>query len=262
MRSVPSPDAEAGHGWKWLAREFPETKWTALKQMTDGGDEPGDGAPAAEKFCRAYWYPLYAFLRRKGYRAEEAQDHIQSFFAGAMQNGCLATADAAKGRLRNYLMTLVARHAAARHAKSNALKRGGGIDHIPFDWAGAEACFLNHGHQSSSPEDACRRALAAQLVQTSLDDLRETYAASGRTELFAALLPSLEGPLQDDTYQQVAARLGLRNGAVRMAALRLRDRFKQRLRIRAAAVLSLQDGPQLDREILHLLCADAFPGGV
>ena len=239
-------------------RQFPPTDWSALHRLR----KPLQANPATDRFCRAYWFPLFAFLRHKGYGHEEAQDHIQSFFLTLLESDSLSRADPSRGRLRNYLMTLVARHAASRHAHASARKRGGGATHLAFDWHGAEAAFAELGSMADSPEEACRLALAGDLLQRCVAGLRAEYAAAGKAALFDALLPSLEGPLESCTFADVAAGLGLNPGNVRMAATRLRARFARRLRSEAAALLGVADGPQLDMEIRDLLCGTARPAGL
>ena len=239
-------------------RTFPQTDWTTLRRLRPGSQPTA----ALDDFCRAYWYPLFAFLRHKGYAHEEAQDHIQSFFVTLLNGDRLALADPARGRLRNYLMTLVARHAASRRAHAAARKRGGGVCHVPFDWTGAEAAFSELRTLTTSPEEACRIALAAELVERSVSALRAEYAAAGKAALFEAILPTLEGPLGDTTYAALAPQLGLNPGTVRMAASRLRGRFARRLRADAAKLLGIPEGPQLDLEIRELLCGPVRPAGL
>lgn len=251
----------ASRHWQWLQRTLADTRWTLIQRLRHQGAQVPERR-SMDEFCRAYWYPLFAFLRHKGYSHEEAQDHVQSFFAHLAESAILDRADPARGKLRNYLMTLVERHAASRHSRAHAMKRGGSLLHVPFDWQGAETEYQSTVRTAPSPEEACRRALAAQLVHRGIDALRAHYAKLGKADLCEALIPALEGPLQDATYDEVAARLGVKPSNLRMASLRFRERFRQILRVEAAALLAIPEGPLLDDEIFHLLAGEKAPPSV
>ena len=240
----------------WLSRAIQLTRWSLVRRA---GSKADGTAPDMEAFCRAYWYPLYSFLRHKRYSHEEAQDHVQSFLAGLTSGDLLAQADPERGRLRNFLMTLLERHAISQERLRLAQKRGGRIPHQSFDWKDAELKYLNTLREVPTPEDACRRALAIHLIHVSMAAIRESYARSGKSDLCEALIPALEGPLTDSTYAATAARLGMKPATMRMASIRFRDRFRIIVREQAAVILGMPEGPQLDEEILHLLAGEISP---
>ena len=123
--------ATADKHWKWLSHTIRSTKWSLVKRLRHS--RPGDGSRPAEDFCRCYWYPLYSFLRHTGYSPEDEQDHVQSFLVRLLNEDMLATAEPDRGRLRNYLITLLTRHVAARRQHAGAKKRGGGAQHVPLE---------------------------------------------------------------------------------------------------------------------------------
>lgn len=243
--------------WAWLGRTLRSTKWSLVRRLRRSA--PGDGGRPAEEFCRCYWYPLYAFLRHAGYSQADAQDHVQSFLVRLLKQNLLASAEPERGRLRNFLITLLTRHIAARKERGHAQKRGGGALHVPLEWEAAEASFLQQGLTAGSPEEAFRRALATRLVAEGIAALRKHYSDAGRLQLCEELLPALEGTLPDSTYAEVADRLGMRPGAVRTAALRMRERFRLCVKQSASALLGIPDGPRLDEELRELFCTSFLP---
>lgn len=234
----------------WSPRRFETTRWSVVRRTTSA--DAVEAERACDLFCRVYWYPLYGFLRDKGYRHADAQDHVQSFLARLMHRGMLRRVDAARGRLRYYLTTLLSRHVAKRHRADRAVKRGGGVVHVVIDWSAAEEHYLMDYAALTEPEAAFRRGLAVTLVEVSVAELKEEYERKSRGALFEELLPSLEGVMVDETFAGLAEKLGMSPGAVRVAACRLREQFHKRLRLVAAAVLGMAVGPELDRELREI----------
>lgn len=233
--------------WPWLQKNLAPTSWSLVRRSTRV--ESPDAGKAAELICRIYWYPLYTCLRNKGYSKDDAQDYVQSFLAKLIQGGILKKADPARGRLRTYLMTLVQRHAATSRRASSTLKRGGGVAHIPVDWNEAEISAEQAGLLTSEPENAFRQSLAMRLVEESIAMLEAEFNKAGRERIFEALLPSLEGVMEDHTFEDLARELGMTSGALRVASFRLRERFRKSLRVTAATALGMTAGPELDAEM-------------
>ncbi len=234
----------------WSPRRFETTRWAVVRRTTSA--DAAEAEEACDLFCRVYWYPLYGFLRDKGYSHADAQDHVQSFLVLLMHRGTLRRADAARGRLRYYLTTLLSRHAAKRQRADRAVKRGGGVIHVVIDWSEAEERYRMDYAVLTEPEAAFRRGLAVRLVEESVAVLKEEYERKGRGALFEELLPSLEGVMVDETFAGLAERLGMSAGSVRVAASRLREQFHKRLRLAAAVVLGMTVGPELDRELREI----------
>jgi len=206
-----------------------------------------------DEFCRIYWYPLYAAARRKGQSPEDACDAVQVLFTHLITKDTLRIASPERGRLRSWLLTLL-HHQIVDHVRAErAEKRGGGQVRFSLDAEQAEATLQADPALHVDPHEAWRRTLAASLLDDAVETLAATFEEVGKTELFNALLPALEGPLPDTTYDEVAARLGTTAGALRMAVLRIRERFRRILRTKAAIALGVEDGPDLDEELRELL---------
>lgn len=250
METIPVPRSR-----NWLLRILGQTRWSLVAKLRREGDSTKQRH--ADDFCRCYWYPLYSFLRSSGYSAEDAQDHVQSFLVALFRDDLLATADPAKGRLRNFLITLLTRHVAGCLEHSHAQKRGGGAPHVPLDWAAAECAFQQQGRMAGSPEESYRQALAVRLVQDGIAAVRAKYAANGNTALLEEILPALEGPLPEETYATIGARLGMKANAVSVAVVRLRQRFEKEVKAAAFVLLGIPQGPLLDAELRDLFCGPA-----
>lgn len=249
MAHFPTPAPATRH---WLRRTLPTTRWSLIQRVA--ADPAG---PDAETFCRGYWFPLYSFLRQTGYPNTDSEDYVQSFLSSLLESDLLTRADPARGRLRNYLMTLLTRHVADCRERENAWKRGGRALHIPLAWEAAESAWARLGKHSKSPEDIYRAALATQLVADGIAELRRRYAAMDRLDLLEALLPALEGPLPDNTYAETACRLGMSPGALRAASVRMRSRFRTAVQTVASPLLGIPAGPELDAELKAIFVGPA-----
>ena len=184
---------------------------------------------------------------------------MQSFLASLLENDLLATADPARGRLRNYLITLLTRHIAHRREHAGAMKRGGGALHVPLDWASAETVWQQNGRHAASPEESYRQALAVRLVQDGIAALRTKYSANGNAALLEEILPALDGTLADETYAAVGRRLGMKPNAVSVAVVRMRQRFEYEVKRAASMLLGIPEGPLLDAELKDLFCGPSRP---
>ena len=246
--------------WGWLSAAVRPTRWSLVRRARQRSSDSGQ--LAADELCRAYWYPLYTFLRSSGYPQADAEDYVQTFLVRLLDEDWLEEADPSRGRLWNFLLKLLTRHIAARRVRESARKRGGGAVSIPIDWSTAEALYLEHGLGGVSPEDSFRRALATRLVADGIEILRKRYAETGKEALFEELLPALEGTLEDGTYADVGERVGMKAAAVRAAAVRFRERFRLCVKERASKILNMPDGPRLDDELHRLFCTTSPPNTV
>jgi DNA-directed RNA polymerase specialized sigma24 family protein len=232
-------------------RRFPTTRWSrvvaAVAPETPGGRE------VLEALCEAYWYPLYAYARRRGHATEHAQDLTQDFFAYVLEKGLLARADPGRGRFRSFLLAVYTHYLANRHDHEHALKRGGGRVAVPIETAGAEGRYDRGLVLDLTPERIFDRSWALTLLGRVLDGLRREYEEAGRGAAFEVLSLNLtEGP-QAEPYAAVAARLGTTEGAARVAVHRLRRRYARLLRCEIAA--TVDDPDEIDGEIRALFAA-------
>ncbi len=228
---------------------FPTTCWGRL---LEAGDPAAPGSRAAmESLCRDYWYPLYAFVRRKGHDPETARDLVQGLFASLLERDDLRGLEPDRGRFRSFLMACCTHHLARHHERERAAKRGGGRVAIPIDALMAESRFGVEPSHDLTAERLFERRWALTLLDHVLAGLDAEMAGSDRRALYERLRPALLGHEATPPYQDLADELGLSLGAVKMAAHRLRARYRERLRDEIARTVA--DPSEIDAEIRDLL---------
>ncbi len=218
---------------------FPTTRWSQIAQAVNG-DDPVARA-ALEDLCKIYWYPIYAFIRRKGHDAEQARDLTQDYFARLLEKRTVAAADRSKGRFRSFLLRDCSFFLANRRDRDRAVKRGAGRPVLSFDACEAESRFLTEPWHDLTPERLFDRAWALTLLSRAFDRLTADYATSDRGALFDRLQGVLTAGSDAVAYAEIAAQLGMTEQAVQQAASRLRKRYRKALRDEIAATL---DDPQ------------------
>jgi RNA polymerase sigma-70 factor (ECF subfamily) len=226
---------------------FARTRWSLVQRAAGGADT------ALGEWLRLYWYPLYAWARRRGLSAEDASDRVQGFFEKVCARNLLDRADETRGRLRSWLLKSFTNHLADEAQRARREKRGGGAAHLALDWPAAEAAYLAEPALCIDPDALYARTWALSLLEEALDQVGAHYAATGRAEVFAALLPALDGPLPETTYEEVAASLAMSPAALRQAAVRLRARYRRALLDLAAMRLGITSEAQLEDELRTLL---------
>ncbi|MDQ3624704.1 MAG: sigma-70 family RNA polymerase sigma factor [Verrucomicrobiota bacterium] len=227
---------------------FGETRWSVVRAARDG-DSPAARQALAE-LCRVYWYPLYAFVRRSGHAPEEAEDLTQAFFARLLARDFLALVAPEKGRFRSFLLTAMKRFLVNEWHRATAKKRGGGEAPVPIDGAWAEDRYHAEPADPATPELLYERRWALTLLENVLAGLEAEYAGAGRAPIFEALQPMLAWHSGDQPYAAIAARLGLSEGAVKVAMYRLRRRYGDRLRAEIAQTVSSAE--EVEDEIRRL----------
>jgi RNA polymerase sigma-70 factor (ECF subfamily) len=230
---------------------FPSTRWSRILAAKDFAAPEAREALAA--LCEAYWYPIYAYVRRQGYTPEASQDLTQEFFAYVLERDLLAKADPARGRFRAFLRTVCARRLADFREQQNALKRGGGRRVLAIDARDAEGRYSREPVSELSADRIFDRSWALTLLDRVLDGLRCEYAAAGRTSTFEELQAVLTHSPDGGSYAPIAARLGTSEGAVRVAVHRLRRRYGVLLRQEIAA--TIDDPNEIDDEIRSLFAS-------
>jgi RNA polymerase sigma-70 factor (ECF subfamily) len=232
-------------------RVFATTRWTVVLQA--GGSTSAGSAAALEKLCRAYWYPLYSFTRRRGLAPHDAEDLIQSFFAFLLEKDVIARADRERGRFRTFLLSALLNFQANERARAGTLKRGGGHAIVSFDELQAESSYQNEPATHLTPERLFDQKWAASLLEQVIQTLRREYAAAGKGPLFDELRGLLWGGRGDVGYEAIAGKLGTTEGAIKVAVHRLRARFKECLKDEVAHTVA---GPEeVEDELRHLLAA-------
>jgi len=187
-------------------------------------------AEALERLCRTYWFPLYAYVRRRGYDAEEAKDLTQEFFLRLLQKHYLAHADRSKGRFRSFLLTALNHFLANDWRRAQAAKRGGGQPLISLDDPAAETRYALEPLSDLTPEKIYERRWALTLLDRALGRLAAEYEAAGRSPQFERLQGFLATESGETRYAAVAAELGMTADAVGVAVHRLRYRYRELVR--------------------------------
>jgi RNA polymerase sigma-70 factor (ECF subfamily) len=230
---------------------FATTRWSLVAAAREGGSPPARAALA--ELCRAYWYPVYAFVRRQGNGHDTAQDLTQEFFARLLEKDALAAVDPARGRFRSFLLASCRNFLANCRDHDHALKRGGGRPTLPLDFGDADGRYGREPAHADTPERLFERRWALALLDRVLGRLSDEYAASGKAALFQRLRPYLTGDASGDPYAAAATDLGTNEGAVKVAVHRLRQRYRDTLRDEIAQTLA--DPAEVDDEIRALFAA-------
>ena len=231
---------------------FATTHWSVVLSARD--PQSSQSAAALEKLCRAYWYPLYAYVRRRGYSPEDAQDLTQEFFARLLEKNWIAHADQSRGRFRSFLLLVMKRFLAVEWHKAHAQKREGSRRYLPLPLDTAETRYAREPVDTATPEQAFEKQWALTLLETVLSQLRMDYEQDGRGRLFEALKPCLLGSRELQPYAELAAALEMSEGAVKVAVHRLRERYRERLKAEIAnTVASPADAAAELRHLFRVL---------
>jgi DNA-directed RNA polymerase specialized sigma24 family protein len=249
VNSMASPDEPQGAGVG--RRDFVTTHWSVVLLACDS-QSPGARA-ALETFCRDYWYPLYAYVRRQGYAPSDAQDLTQEFFARLLEKKWVAEADPARGKLRSYLLAALKHFLANEWHQSRRLKRGGGREVVALDAASAEERYALEPLDLATPDRLYDRRWALTLLARTQDRLREEMMAAGQGERFEALEPTLVGERTVIPYHELGERFGVTETAIKSSVLRLRRRFRALLREEVGQTLGNIE--EIDGELASLFAA-------
>jgi RNA polymerase sigma-70 factor (ECF subfamily) len=232
------------------AGSFRTTHWTVV--LTAGQAASPEAGSALEDLCRAYWYPLYAYVRRRGYGPDDAQDLTQSFFAHLLKRNAFSLADRQRGKFRTFLLSALSNFLTDQWEQARRLKRGGGERAISFDAATAEERYRLEPVELADPARLYERRWAVTLLDRCLALLELEMRSNGQQAMFEALRPFLIGDQADKTYDQLAAGLGRTTAALKMSASRLRARCRELLR---EEILRTVAGPREAEEEYQALVA-------
>jgi len=227
---------------------FPQTRWSLV--LAAARTPSPESASALETLCGAYWYPLYAYVRRCGQAPHDAQDLTQEFFRLLLEKRWLEDADREKGRLRTFLVTALRHFMAKEWRRAHAQRRGGGLAPVPMDTAFAESRYAADEAAPLAADAVFDREWALTLLGLTVKRLEAEFAAAGKAGDFAVLKGCLAAAHGAIDYGAVATGLGASEGAARVAVHRLRKRFRELYREEIAQ--TLPDGAELDAELRHL----------
>src|SRR5437660_3086161 len=243
MKAIPGTLQEGG-------APFHTTHWTLVLRARQTQSDIS-AQKALSNFCEAYWPPLYAFLRHRGHASPEAQDLVQGFFAHLLEQNTLSRADQEKGRLRTFLLGSLQNFLFNEYDRARALKRGGGRqivsieEHLPE----AEAAMLATAHLSDA---GCYDLVwASNIVTRAWENLQNAFVAEGKAEWLEELRPFVAGgSVTPPNQEEAAARLGVPIATLRTWLSRLRQRYRESVRMEVASTVS--DPADVDQELQHL----------
>lgn len=248
MNSEREPSSGAGnHG----DATFATTRWSVV--LAAGNPSSATAGKALSELCQAYWYPLYAYVRRRGRSREDAEDLVQSFFGDLLERNPFGGLSAERGRFRAFLLAALKHSLANDWDRTHRQKRGGGVPHLSLDWNEAEARYHQEPADPESPDRAYDRAWAVALLERVVVRLEEECRADGRGALFRATRGFLMLGEDAIPHAQAARDLGMEEGAVRIAVHRLRKRYRELLREEISQ--TLQNPAQTADELRSLQAA-------
>src|SRR5687767_13008565 len=221
-----SAGVNGGPGGNGNAR-FMTTRWSIVAAAAGPGNASDHRRVALEGLCRTYWYPLYAFVRRRGYDAERAQDLTQDFFARFLEKNDVAAARSERGRFRSFLLASMKHFLANDWDRERALKRGGGAAPLSFDAGAAETRYAREPSHDVTPERLFDRGWALTVLSEALKSLRYRYARDGQEALFEKLKPFITSGHEPPPYHDLAGELHMNSATVRVAVHRLRQRYRE-----------------------------------
>ncbi|MHC1763359.1 MAG: RNA polymerase sigma factor [Verrucomicrobiia bacterium] len=227
---------------------FATTHWSVV--LAAGQQESPQAAEAIEQLCRAYWYPLYAFVRRQGHTPHDAEDLLQGFFARLLEKDYLADVDQAKGRFRSFILAALKHHLANEWDRAKAVSRGGRIEFLSLEAEPPEARYWEEPASGLTPEKLYEQRWACVLLERVMERLQREFDASRKEPPFEVLKGFLLGEERVPSYADLAAQRGLTEGALKMRVQRLRLRYQRLLREEIAQTVASRE--EVEDEIRYL----------
>jgi RNA polymerase sigma factor (sigma-70 family) len=224
---------------------FATTHWSVVLSVRE--KNASAGADALEVLCRSYWYPLYAYVRRRGYSPEDAQDLTQTFFERLLAKDFLRNVDREKGKFRSFLLASLNHFLSDEKDRANRQKRGGGRIFLSLDAQEAEERYRIEPHIEATAERIYERRWAFTVLELVLQRLASEYEQAGKAEQFSLMKEFLQG--ENPSYTEVATNLGMTEGALRVAVHRMRQRFGELLKWEIAQTVA--SPAEIDEELNH-----------
>jgi RNA polymerase sigma factor (sigma-70 family) len=226
--------------------QFPTTRWTLV--VAAGDPHRKEARSALVSLCENYWYPLYAYLRRRGYSADQAQDLTQEFFVRVLEGRYIDRADPEKGRFRSFILTSLKFFVADEEDRHRARKRGGGMV-VSLEFSSGEEQYQREPAHDETPERIFERRWALSLIDRVIQKLREEFVHHGRPEHFERLKVFLLGR-SDAPYAALAQEMNTSEGALKVAIHRLRKRYRELFRQEIADTVA--DPAEVESELRYL----------
>jgi len=236
-KQAESPGQENSH--------FATTSWSLV--LAAGGRSQ----EALAELCQAYWYPIYAYVRRRVPDVNEAQDLTQEFFCRLLEKEAIARAQPHRGRFRAFLLTALKNFLANEWNKARAQKRGGGKTGLSLDFGSAESLIQIEPFHELTPEKLFERRWVVALVNEVLNRLQAEFAGAGKLHHFEQLKGALTGELAADDYVRAGETLGITPAAAKQAAYRMRKRYREMFRQEVARTTAAEE--DVEDEMRRLL---------
>jgi DNA-directed RNA polymerase specialized sigma24 family protein len=244
MSSEPGPSLdERTHG-----AQFRTTHWSLVLEA--GQNDSPKALEALSQLCQVYWYPLYAYVRRKGYEVHDAQDLTQEFFTKLLSKNYLSIADRNRGKFRSFLLGSLEHFLAREWTRSHSQKRGGGQQFFSLDEPEAENRYLREPVDELSPERIYDRRWATTVLEQAMIRLHEECAADGKEDLFKMTQECLSGEKGEASYAQLAGSLKMSEGGLKVAVHRLRRRYGELVRTQITQTVTTAE--EVEEELQHL----------
>jgi len=244
LNETPTPSAVQGG-------RFATTRWSVV--IAAGRSPSLAASKALSALCDIYWYPLYAYVRRRGYRVEESQDLTQAFFAEILEKNSVRVADPQRGKFRSFLLTALKNFLAKQWRAKSAQKRGGAKTPLSLDFQGAETRYSRDPGHNLTADKIYERQWALTLLESTLTKLSVEQATAGKSKLFDRLKMYLGGDKNRVPYREIAQNFNMTDGAVKVAVHRLRRRYRELLRSEIADTVA--DPNDIDNELCALFAA-------
>jgi RNA polymerase sigma factor (sigma-70 family) len=240
------PNSQTGPGNN---ASFTATHWSVV--LAAGEQQSSPAAQALETLCRTYWYPLYAYIRRRGYGPEDAQDLTQEFFRRLLQKNYPAQADRTKGKFRSFLLLTLNHFLSDEQERARARKRGGRQVIVALNGLNPEDRYRLEIAGVLDPEKLFERRWAQTILDQALARLRAEFVAEGKAEQYEILKAFEPGEQKSMSYAEAAAQLGASESAVKSLIHRLRQRHRELVREEIAQTVTTE--AEIDEELRHLI---------
>ncbi|MHC4725358.1 MAG: RNA polymerase sigma factor [Planctomycetota bacterium] len=227
---------------------FATTHWSVV--LAAGDSSAPQHREALSTLCQKYWFPLYAYLRRRGYDTHQAEDGTQAFFAQMLEKHYLRGVEPKPAKFRSFLLMALKRFMADQRRRANAVKRGSGKKVLSLNIVAAESQYAIEPAHNLSPEKLFEKSWALTVLEQTMVRLEAELASTGKQELFESLKVYLCGAKDSIPYRDVAIELNMTEAAVKAAVYRLRQLYRRMLRDEIAQTVSTHD--QVDGEIQDL----------